>query len=237
MVIGRDCQAWCRDRGIEDENRELSSKHAWFVPWEELGEGKKYYPRDAEGNPIRDVEGARALANEARAEMGLEPDEIIHTTFYSGDWGVSDVELVQVWLADIGIEGEIVAVPYNEFLATFNSYPFEWDGIAYWTRSPAPWDVDVRLSPDYLPDGSFNNMGVDDPKLTELVLAQRSEQDPEVREQIVRDIQKYLAVKQYEWIIPNYLSQNVYAPWLKNVGSQKSSSAMGGSFSQALAHC
>jgi ABC-type transport system substrate-binding protein len=233
MVIARDCQAWCRDRGIEDENRELSSTHAWFVPWEELGEGKKYYPRDAAGNPIRDVEGARALANEARAEMGLVPDEIIHTTITTGDWGVPDVELIQVWLAEIGIEADIVAVPYNEFLATFNSHPFEWEGIAYWTRGPAPWDVDARLSPDYLPDGSFNNMGVDDPELTDLILAQRSEQDPEVREQIVRDIQKYLAVKQYEWIIPNYLSQNVYAPWVKNVGPQKSSTAMGGSFSQA----
>ena len=89
------------------------------------------------------------------------------------------------------------------------------------------------MSPDFLPDGSFNNMRVDDPELTGMVLAQRSEQDQVVREQIVREIQKYLAIKQYEWIIPNYLTQNVYPPWLKNVGPQKSVAGQGGSFLQA----
>ena len=86
---------------------------------------------------------------------------------------------------------------------------------------------------DCRPVGSWNNMGVDDPELTEMVLAQRSEQDPLAREQLVRDIQKYLAVKQYEWIIPNYLTNNAYPPWLKNVGPQKSVVGQGRSFLQA----
>ncbi len=232
MVVGRDCESWCRTWGIEDENRELSSNHPWFVSWEELGEGQRFYPRDAEGNAIRDVEGAIALANEARAEMGLEPDEIIHTTIYT-DGSSSDMELFKTWLADINIEADIVSMEYTEFAAEIQNYPFEWDGIAYSVRDPPPWDVDARLSPDFLPDGSFNNMGVDDPVLTEMVLAQRSETDQAVREQIVRDIQKYLAVQQYEWIIPNYLTQNIYPPWLRNVGPQKSVAAQGDSFLQA----
>ena len=136
MIIGRDCEAWCRTWGIEGENRELSSSHPWFVPWEELGEGQRYYPRDAEGNPVRDVEGAIALANEARAEMGLEPDEIIRTTIYTDGSG-SDMELVKTWMADINIDADIVNMEYTEFAAEIQNYPFEWRWYRLLGQRPA----------------------------------------------------------------------------------------------------
>ena len=235
LVIDRSCEAWCRTSGADD-NRELSSRHPWFVPWEELGEGQQFYPRDAEGNPARDVEAAKTLANEARAEMGLAPDEIISTTVYTADPDYIDVsmmELFKTWVEEIGIEVDIVSLESSEYTATIGAPPFEWDGIAFGYRDPPPWDVDLRFSTVYLPGASFNNGSVDDPEITALVQAQRSEVDPTAREEIIRELQKILAMKQYEWIVPSYLSQNIYPPWLMGAGSQKSITGMGGSFLQA----
>ena len=232
MVIDRSCEAWCRTFGADD-NRELSAAHPWYVPLEDLGEGAKYYPVDESGNPARDVEGAKVLANEARAEMGLEPDETIATTVYTYNlMDTSMMELFKVWVAEIGIEVDLVILDDVEFLGSIQSFPFEYDGISYGYRDPPPWDVDGRFSPVYLPGASFNNGGVDDPEITELVLAQRSETDPVAREAIIRELQKVLAVKQYEWIVPSYQSQDIYPPWLKNVGSQKSIAGQGGTFLQ-----
>lgn len=222
-VIDRTFLPWAASWGVV-EAREMNFDSPWFLPWEDLSDlGRANYPRDAEGNPIRDIDSARALIAEAKAEMGLDPDEKIDGGILYTNNGASYfaglTELIKAWLADIDIETEIVVLDYAEWAARIPVPPYEWCCIQ-WSYGHAELDPDGYFYRNFHPNGDNNRGGVDDPELTAMIEAQRVEQDPEARLQIVYDLQEYLAEKQYEWRVPNFLAQNIYPPWLKNVGAQ-----------------
>ena len=223
-VIDRTFTPWAGTWGVV-EAREMNFDHPWFLPWDQLTDlGKANYPRDAAGNPIRDIESARALVDEAKAEMGLGPDDTIDAgTIYThnqADYFAGLTELIKAWLADIGIESEIVVLDITEWNTSIAIPPYEWCCIQF-SYGHAELDPDGYFYRNFHPDGDDNRGGVNDPTLTAMIEAQRVEQDSEARKQIIYDLQEYLAEKQYEWRMPNFLAQNIYPPWLKNVGAQK----------------
>ena len=221
-VIDRTFTPWAGSFGVV-EAREVNVDSPWSLPWSELTElGKANYPRDAEGNPIRDIESARELIAEAKAEMGLDPDDKIDGgTIYTNnlaDYFGGIAELIKAWLADIDIETDIVVLDYNEWNTSIAFPPYDWCCIQ-WDYGTTELDPDGYFYRNLHPNGDSNRGGVDDPTLTAMIDAQRAEQDFETRLQIVYDLQKYLAEKQYEWRVPNPLAQEIYPPWLKNVGA------------------
>ncbi len=223
-VVDRTFTPWAGTWGVV-EAREMNADAPWFLPWDELTDlGMANYPRDAAGNPIRDIEGARALVAEVKAEMGLGPDDKIDGgTIYThnlADYFAGITELIKAWLADIDIETEIVVLDYTEWNTSIVVPPFEWCCIQY-SYGHAELDPDGFFYRNYHPDGDDNRGGINDPVLTEMIDAQRVEQDFDTRLEILHNIQSYLAEKQYEWMVPNFLAQNIYPPWLKNVGAQK----------------
>jgi peptide/nickel transport system substrate-binding protein len=232
-VIDRTFTPWAGTWGVV-EAREFNFDYSMFLPWENLTElGRANYPRDAADNPIRDIASARALVNEVKEEMGLSPDEKIDGgTIYThnlADYFAGIAELIKAWLDEIDIETEIVVLDYTEWNSSIVLPPFDWCCIQ-WSYGFAGLDPDNYFYRNFHPNGDDNRTGIDDPHLTSLIEAQRSEFGSEARLEIMYDIQRYLAEKQYEWRVPNFLGQNIYPPWLKNVAGQKASSTQGYSF-------
>jgi peptide/nickel transport system substrate-binding protein len=222
-VVNRSDRLWyAGDIGMI-ETRELVSTHEWFVPLEELGEGAKFYPVDADGNPTLDVELGLELVAQYREEVGLGPDDPIEISiwFHRLEAIFEDVAVVmKADLAKIGIDLQLEFMEFGEFQDTI------WDegnytGIAFgWTAccevDPGEW-----FSMYMLPGASGNDGGIDDPEVTELVLAQEVETDSEIRAEMIRELQRILAVRQYQWMVPNWTTWETYPDYLKDVGPHK----------------
>ncbi|MFQ5933288.1 MAG: ABC transporter substrate-binding protein [Dehalococcoidia bacterium] len=214
--------------------RELTEGHPWYVPFEELGEGAQYYPRDAEGNPIRDVEGALVLMDEGLQELidqGLAPagfqvgDRIaadLNSTAAYDEFIVAGTELISSWLSDIYFDLTIKMKEYGDFIST--TFLGDYDGLGFGYESTYI-DVDEMFYGLFYPGTPKNRAGVDDPELNALILAQRAEFDPIARAEIIRELQKLAAVKQYNWMMPNYTTYNAFPPYVKNAGPHKKYSA------------
>jgi peptide/nickel transport system substrate-binding protein len=222
-VLNRSDRLWyAADIGMV-EARELVSTHEWFVPIEELGEGAKFYPVDADGNPTLDFELGRELVAQYREEVGLGPDDpiVIPIWFHRLEAIFEDVAVVfKADLAEIGIDLQLEFMEFGEFQDTiWDEGDFE--GIAIgWTAccevDPGEWFTAYML-----PGSTGNDGGIDDPEVTELVLAQEVETDPEKRAEIIRELQRILAVRQYQWMVPNWTTWETYPDYLKDVGPHK----------------
>lgn len=222
-VVDRSELLWYAAVGGMTETRELVSTHPWFVPVAELGEGAKFYPVDADGNPTKDFELGKELVDQYRDEVGLAPDEPIQIpiSIHRQEAIFEDVAVVlQADLAQIGIDLEIKVLEFGEYQDTiWDERDFE--GIAFgWTAcceiDPGEW-FDLYMRPE-----SYGNVGgIDDPEITELVLNQGKETDPEVRAEMIRELQRILAVRQYQWMVPNWNTWETYPDYLKDVGPHK----------------
>ena len=234
MVLDRSAEFWVSQYGGFIESRELSSAHPWFLPLSELGEGAQFYPLDADGNPTKDFEGANQLMAQAREELGLAPDERIQTEIWVNtletvfeDWAA----VAKADLAEIGIDLEIKVMEWAEYQTKIWEEA-DYEGMAFEWTTEEFGDPSEYFIAHYVP-GKFANIGgVDDAEITELAQAAVQEMDPDARAEMVRELQRILAVKQYEWQVPNWATFNLYPEYLQNVGPQKASEA-GSSFLEA----
>jgi ABC-type transport system substrate-binding protein len=75
---------------------------------------------------------------------------------------------------------------------------------------------DAYLHAPHMPGHPLNAGGVDDPKLTTMIRAQRQTFDAGKRREIVHDIQRHLAEQVYYQYGPSVSAVAAWAPYVKN---------------------
>ena len=234
LVLDRSKTLWYGGDIGSIETRELVSTHPWFVPLEELGEGAIYYPVDAEGIPTKNFELANQLMDQYRAEVGLAAGEGITVPIYIHRLESIFENVALVWkddLEEIGIDLDIRVLEYGEFQDKITANA-DYEGIAFGWAGAAETDPGTWFYTSLVPGAPDNIGGIDDPEVTSLVLAQRVETDQVAREAIIRELQTILAVRQYQWMVPNWLTWETYPSYLINVGPHKKAE-QGNSFLEA----
>lgn len=153
----------------------------WSIPIDQLNpEGRKLYEYST-------AEAKRLLA-EAGYPNGFKA-QVETTPGYGPDF----VDFVQVtvknWKA-AGIDAELKMKEYGAFISSTIYGKF--DSMFLGLRGA--WiDPEAYFYRPYMPGQPLNVLGVNDPKLTEMIKLQRRTHDVAKRKQIVFDIQRYLA--------------------------------------------
>lgn len=175
----------------------------WSLPIDQLGEGARYYQYDPK-------EAKRLLA-EAGFAKGLKTQ--INTTGGYGPDLPDAVQLVQRNLKDVGIEAELKLQEYGAYMAT--TFLGKYDGLAMGPVS-ITWEPDSVLYGMYAPDQPRNSGHVNDPKLTDMLKAQRRTPDLEARKKLIFDIQRYVATQQYYIYTISLMVTGTWQPYVKN---------------------
>jgi peptide/nickel transport system substrate-binding protein len=154
----------------------------WSIPIDQLGpEGRKLYePSTAD---------ARRLLAEAGYPSGFKTVLEVPGTGYGPDFMDSAQIIVKNWKA-AGIDAQMQLKEYGAFISSTIYGKF--DHMFYGLRG-AWTDPEAYFYRPYMPGQPLNVMGVNDPKLTEMIKLQRRTSDVAKRKQIVFDIQRYLA--------------------------------------------
>jgi peptide/nickel transport system substrate-binding protein len=175
----------------------------WSLPVDQLGEGAKYYQYDPKE--------ARRLLAEAGFPKGFKT-QLTASTGYGRDL-VDDVQLVQRFLKDVGIETELKLQEFGAYQATTVQGKFE--GLV---RGPfgIAWEPDSPLYRAYAADSSWNTGHVNDPKLTTMLKEQRRTKDLGARKKIIFDIQRYVAEQQYYVYLNSIELTGSWQPYVKN---------------------
>src|SRR4029434_6488417 len=126
---------------------------------------------------------------------------------------VDDVQLVQHFLKDVGIEAELKFQEFGAYAATTIQGKFE--GLV---RGPfgIAWEPDAPLYRSYAADSSWNAGHVNDPKITAMLKEQRRTKDLEARKKIIFDIQRYAAEQQYYVYLSSGVITGSWQPYVKN---------------------
>src|SRR2546425_3211329 len=175
----------------------------WSLPIDQLGEGAKYY----QYNPKE----ARRLLAEAGYAKGLKT-QLTVSSGYGRDL-IEATQLVQRYLKDVGMEAELKIQEYGAYQATTGQGKFE--GLAMGPFAVA-WEGDSALYGPYMPDQARNRGHINDPKLTALAQEQRRTKDPEARQKILADFQRYAAEQQYYVYLFSVMITSSWQPYLKN---------------------
>ena len=161
----------------------------WLNPKDEkaAGPGAKYFKFD--------IAEARALLKAAGYDPSSNPLTTNFTYPSVPTTSVRDAALAQL-LRDGGINAKDVVVDYGTvFVPRFLSTHAQFEGIALLRATGQP-DVDLHLSTKLLPNGRNSFIGTPiGGGAHDLILKARQEQDNEKRGQLVKDVQKILAVE------------------------------------------
>src|SRR6266446_2081300 len=157
-----------------------------------------------------DREEARRLLAEAGFPKGFTTP-MYHHPGYTTPWP-SRFELAVDELSKVGIKIELKPQEYGDYIST--TFLGKFEKLAMGPITPF-LEVDDYLYGVFYPGQPNNRSRVDDAELNTMLLAQRRELDPEKRQRIVHDIQRYVADKAYYVYIPIGLSYHVHQPYLK----------------------
>jgi peptide/nickel transport system substrate-binding protein len=158
----------------------------WSIPIDQLGpEGRKDY----EYNPAE----ARRLLTEAGHPNGFKTNVEAPGTGYGPDFLDAVQISIKNWKAG-GIDAELKLKEYGAFISTTIFGKF--DQMFYGLRGGTA-DAESYFYRPYMPGQPLNVMGVNDPKLIDMIKLQRRTFDVPKRKQIVFDIQRYLAEQAY----------------------------------------
>ena len=183
----------------------------WSIPIDQLGpEGRKLY------------EFSTADAKRLLAEAGY-PNGIKVQVETTPGYGPDFLDFVQVAIKNWkegGIDAELKLKEYGAYVSTtiYGKFDSMFLGLRGAWVDPEPYFYRY-----YMPGQPLNVMGVNDPKLTEMIKLQRRTHDVAKRKQIVFDIQRYLAeqglagsdgsvkvVSAWDAHIRNYMPNNGY---------------------------
>src|SRR5919106_6014237 len=161
----------------------VPAAHAeWAVPIDQLGpEGRKLYEFS--------IPEARRLLAEAGLSNGFKTTVEAPGTGYGPDF----MDFVQIQIKnwkEAGIDAQLQLKEYGAFISStiYGKFDQMFVGLrGAWT------DPEAYFYRPYMPGQPLNVMGVNDPKLTEMIKLQRRTFDGAKRKQIVFDIQRYLA--------------------------------------------
>lgn len=185
MAIDRKAILEATAEGVGEMNPPVpAALKDWSIPWDQLGEGAKYY----EHNPAE----AKRLLQEAGHGKGWEATIDF---FHYGSQELQDMaQMIIKYLGDVGIKATLNQKPsYAAYIAS--SYLGQFEHMVFGPQLPA-------LEPDnflqqYHPNSRKNQSHVSDPFVTDQVEIQRRTLDEGKRRQIIYDLQRYLAKQQY----------------------------------------
>jgi peptide/nickel transport system substrate-binding protein len=175
----------------------------WSLPLDQLGAGARYYQYDPK-------EAKRLLA-EAGFPKGFKTQLTVTPGF--GRDLIDDVQIVQRFLKDVGIEAELKIQEYGAYVATTAQGKFE--GMV---RGPygIAWEPDSPLYRAYAADSSWNTGHVNDATVTAMLKEQRRTKDLEARKKLIFDIQRYVAEQQYYVYTNAVMVTASWQPYVKN---------------------
>ena len=177
----------------------------WAIPMNQLGEGAKYFKHDP-------AEAKRLLA--AAGYPNGFPGTMCFTT-YGSTILVDAMQIVLKNLKDVGIDATLDQKEYGAYIATcFNG---NFPSMTYGPQTPF-LDPDNFLYAQYYPGEPKNQSHIDDPVLADMLVKQRRTFDVAKRREIIYEIQRYLAVKQYYVTTPSGVYVAVWDGALKNYG-------------------
>jgi peptide/nickel transport system substrate-binding protein len=175
----------------------------WSLPIDQLGTGAKYYQYDPKE--------ARRLLAEAGYPHGFKT-QLTATTGLGRDL-IDDVQLIQRYLKDVGIEAELKLQEFGAYMAT--TFAGKYEGLV---RAPygIAWEPDGVLYRAYAPASANNLSFVNDPTLTAMLKEQRRTRDLEARKKLIFDIQRYAAEQQYYVYTNSVMVTSSWQPYVKN---------------------
>jgi peptide/nickel transport system substrate-binding protein len=180
-----------------------SALREWSIPIDQLPpEGRRLYQHDPE-------EAKRLLAQAGFSGLKL-PAESTNT------WGPAFSDVVQAIIAQwkkSGIDAELKLKEGNAFIASVLGRKFE--KVAMTLRG-GPTNPDPYLV-NLLPGRAQNVAGVNDPKLTDMIIQQRRMFDEKKRREIIFDIQRYFSQQAYHlFVSPSARVIGAWEPYVKN---------------------
>jgi peptide/nickel transport system substrate-binding protein len=175
----------------------------WSLPIDQLGAGARYY----QYNPRE----ARRLLAEAGYPIGFKTT-LTATTGLGRDL-IDDVQLIQGYLKDVGIEVELKLQEFGAYMST--TFAGKYEGLV---RSPygIAWEPDNVLYRAYAPNSANNLSHVNDPKIAAMLKEQRRTKDLGARKKIIFDLQRYAAEQQYYVYLSSVMITSSWQPYVKN---------------------
>ncbi len=158
----------------------------------------------------QDVEGARKLLADAGYPNGVTVE--MHVPTDRGDKQIKQSELIQAMLKRAGITMNLKTMPYSDVSAKRKAHDFMMD---YFSEFPRP-DIDAVIYSTFYPGAKSNYTEVDDPRLTQLLLAQRQQPDPTKRREILREAVRYIAENALGTSIARDTRYAYAQPYVKN---------------------
>ncbi len=129
-----------------------------------------------------DPDEAKRLLAEAGYRDGVDVEMTYPGTAY-GDLYISQIQLLQAQLKRVGIRLDLKSIEPATFSLNMKTAGFQ---TMLLSGGDARWDVNTTLT-KFLPNSKSNFIGANDPELSRLVIAQRSEVDPNKRRELVRN--------------------------------------------------
>ena len=199
-----ETNAWSLGQGAPNPLIPAALKE-WSIPIDQLpAESRKLYEPDAAA--------ARRLLAEAGHPNGIKT--IIETTpGYGPDW----MDAIQVSLKNLksaGVESELKLKEYGAFVSSSLLGKFEKIMI---TLRGGTTDPDTYFT-SFIPGEPLNSVGVNDPKLTDMIKLQRRTFDDKKRREIVYDLQRYASQQVYYSYGPSVSAVGAWMPHVKNFG-------------------
>jgi peptide/nickel transport system substrate-binding protein len=175
----------------------------WSVPFDKLGEGAKYFKHDP-------AEAKKLLA--AAGYPNGFPATMCFTT-YGSTVLVDSMQLVQKDLKAVGIDAKIDQKEYGAYIAT--CFYGKFDSLTYGPQTGF-LEPDNFLFGQYYPEELKNQSHINDPVVADMLVRQRRTFDVAKRREIIFDIQRYLATKQYYVQMPSGVYIGVWEGAVKN---------------------
>ena len=200
-----ETNAWSQGHGVPNPAVPAAFRE-WSMPIDQLPpEGQRLYAHD--------VAEAKRLLAQAGFGAGLKlPLDV--TPGYGPDY----IDAVQVALRnwkDVGVDVELRLKEYGAYISTtiFGRFEKMAGGLfGAWT------DPDSYLFRYHTPGQITNASGVNDPKLNDMIKAERRTFDATKRRDIMWDVQRYLAQQCYHLYGPSVTALVAWEPYVKNYG-------------------
>jgi peptide/nickel transport system substrate-binding protein len=156
-------------------------------------------------------EEAKKLLAEAGYGAGLEMDYFYPGRAF-GEASIAEMQLLQAQLKKVGISLNLRSFDLNEYLSRTRGDTFQ---LTLRGSNPG-LDIDAYLYGSFHPSSGRNYNGVDDPKLTAMIEAQRREADPAKRRAIQKQAAAYIA--EMAWGLTSRASVNyqMWQPYVKD---------------------
>jgi len=184
-----------------DQKGPIHANSPWYL--KDQGECDKYNNYN--------VEEAKRLLAQAGYPNGFST-----TLNYSAAWGSTwgeYVEFIADSLSKIGIKATIKS---SDLAAHYVNRLCQYEGMVFtYNWGSATFGAYSWLDGLYLPGAQSQYSCVNDPKLTDMILAARHEMDPAKHQQILNDIQRYMACQQYEVQWPMAQAVTCQQPWVR----------------------